>query len=312
MHWTLIVGWLVAFAFVAISAVINALFLSSLGRTGLEAYLFATLSVVADVAKAVLPLLMLAAWRNGHRKAAGLGGVVLTALIGLSVMSGMGFAAMTRSTVTSAQEMTALELDMTTGAIRRSEQSLVAIGAVRPAGVIEADLASALGDRMWSLSQACTNVSSRVLRDYCSTVARLRAELGSAQAAHRIEEALREHRARLATLRERGASGSGDPQATAAAQLLGISSGSARLAMTIGLAVVIEIGAVVFVVIVAAAAVGNGASQAIEPAPTRKTRETTNTEAARLPLPPKSRQWLKRQQASKEQGNGKDGVHAAT
>lgn len=314
MHWTLIVGWSVTIAFVGISAVINALFLSSLGRTSMEVTVFATLSVVADIAKAVLPLLMLAAWRNGHRKAAGLGGTVLMALIGLSVMSGMGFAAMTRSAVMSAQEMTALELNMTTSAIRRSEASLAALGAVRPASVVEAELASAMSDRMWSLSQACTSVSSRPLRDYCNTVSRLRNEVGSAQAAHRIEEALREQRARLIVLRERGASSASDAQVAAAAELLGISAGAARLGMTLGLAVVIELGAVVFVLIVTAAAAGgrSHAPQAIEREPAHKAREPVSIEPALLPLPPKSRQWLKRQQASREKGNGKDGVHAAT
>ncbi len=313
LHWTMILGWMVAIAFVGISAVINALFLSSLGRTSMEASVFATLSVVADTAKAILPLLMLAAWRNGHRKTAWLGGAVLIALIGLSVMSGMGFAAMTRTAVATAQGMTALEVDMTASAIRRSETSLAALGAARPTNVVEAELASAMSDRMWSLSQACAGPSSRSLREYCNTVSRLRNELGSAQAASRIEEALRELRGRLVVLRERGASSASDPQVAAAAVLLGISPRAARLGVTLGLAVVIELGAVVFVLIVAAAAVGSGVSpQAIEPAPAQRVREPESIGPALLPLPPKSRQWLKRQQALREKGNGKDGIHAAT
>lgn len=313
LRWTMMLGWMVAFAFVGISAVINALFLSSLGRTVVEASVLAVLSVVADTAKAILPLLMMAAWRNGHRKTAGLGGSVFIALIGLSVMSGMGFAAMTRSAVAAGQDMTALEVNMTTSAIRRNEASLAALGAVRPANVIEAELAAAMADRLWGLSQACVGPTTRAQRDHCGIVARLHHEHGSALAAGRLEGELRELRARLVVLRERGASSAGDPQATAAAELLGISPQAARLGVTLALALVIELGAVAFVLIMAAAAVnGVAGEQQINRSEPRETREAASTVPAVLPLPPKSRQWLKRQQALRDKGNGKDGVHAAT
>ena len=47
--------------FIAVSATMNSLFLGSLGRTPLEAGLFAAVSIAADLAKAVLPVALLAA-----------------------------------------------------------------------------------------------------------------------------------------------------------------------------------------------------------------------------------------------------------
>ena len=58
---------LAAMLFIMVSATMNAIFLSSLGRTAIECALFAIISVAADIVKAVLPVLimravMLRAW----------------------------------------------------------------------------------------------------------------------------------------------------------------------------------------------------------------------------------------------------------
>lgn len=313
LRWILIMGWVVAVAFVGISAVINALFLSSLGRTPLEASVFATLSAVADSAKAILPVLILAAWRNGHRKAASVGGAVLTALVGLSVMSGMGFAAMTRSAVASAQALAGLDVRMTTDAIVRGEASRAALGPVRPKIVVEQEQSAAMADRLWGLSQSCAAPTGRQQREFCGRVTRLRGELAAATAAGAIEADLQVLRVRLAALRERGTTSTADPQVAAVAELLGATPLAVRLAMTLGLAVVIELGAVAFILIVAAATSARRSLASTEkPAEVSEARPAVSDAPALLPLPPKSRQWLKRQQALRKNGNGKDGVHAET
>jgi hypothetical protein len=314
----LVLGWMVALALVGVSAVINATFLSSLGRTPAETAIFGTFSVIADVAKAVLPFFIVVLWRGHRRKTAALGGVVLVALIGLSVMSGMGFAAKTRSAVAAAQEQAVFEARKTLDTIARREASRTALGAVRPKSVIEQELTAAIADRYWSQSQACVAPASRPQRDHCSGAVRLKSELAAATAAGEIEAELLSLRAQVAALREREAVSGADTQVAAVSELLGVTPLVVRLAMTLGLAVVVELGAVAFILIVTAAMALRQATAPtamlpqVGAGPAPGEAKTSKGEPAALPLPPKARQWVKRQQALQQNGNGRDDVHAAT
>jgi hypothetical protein len=85
---------LAALMFIAVSAIMNALFLSSLGRTPLEVGLLAAVSLASDISKAVLPVLMvravwLRAWGNAAAAA-----LLLMGVVALSLASGTGFALM--------------------------------------------------------------------------------------------------------------------------------------------------------------------------------------------------------------------------
>ena len=89
-----------ALIFIAVSAAMNAVFLSSLGQTTMETSLLAAVSLSADMAKAVLPVLVvralfLRAWWH-----LALSSGMLGLLVALSLTSGTGFAALTRNAAT--------------------------------------------------------------------------------------------------------------------------------------------------------------------------------------------------------------------
>jgi hypothetical protein len=93
-----------ALVFVAVSGTMNALFLSSLGRTPVEVGLLAAVSIASDITKAALPVILARAIMLravGQTLAVA---VLLTFVVVLSLASGTGFTAMTRSSVTSAQD----------------------------------------------------------------------------------------------------------------------------------------------------------------------------------------------------------------
>lgn len=99
-----------ALLFIVLSATVNALFLSSIGRTPVEIALLAALSIAADVAKAGLPVVtvraaLVRAW--GHLIAATL---MLALVVMLSLASGIGFAALTRNAATSVREAKAQQV----------------------------------------------------------------------------------------------------------------------------------------------------------------------------------------------------------
>ena len=134
---------LAALVFIGVSMTMNALFLSSLGRTAIEVGLLAAVSIAADVAKAVLPVVLaraiiLRAWVH-----AAISTLMLLVVIGLSLASGTGYAALTRGGVTAARVALADELVAREKDLHELEDRFAVLSQSRAAVVIEADLALA-------------------------------------------------------------------------------------------------------------------------------------------------------------------------
>lgn len=238
-----------AAVFIGVSATMNATFLASLGRTPREAMLFGLVSVAADVVKAALPVIlvrsvMLRAW--GHAVAAG---VLLAIVVVMSLASGVGYAAMTRGSVTMARQGSAEALMEAGKDLKRIEAELDAVATARSIAVVEAELTGLEMDRRWQTSLGCADLTNPVLRQYCADVQKLRVERAQATDAARLRGERDKLRQKLSALRERGAGEDSDPQAAALAALLGVSKDWPRTGLTIGLAVLLELGSVVLVIL---------------------------------------------------------------
>ncbi len=96
-----------ALAFVVVSGVMNALFLSSLGRSVSERALLAVVSVAADIAKAALPVLILWLWTRKAWAQLSLAVLMLAVLIVVSLASGTGYAAAMRGVAVAKHELRA-------------------------------------------------------------------------------------------------------------------------------------------------------------------------------------------------------------
>ena len=99
-----------ALLFIMVSAAMNAVFLSSLGRTPIEATMLGLVSVASNAAKVALPVVLMRALTLRAWVHAGAAGVMLVAAIGLSLASGTGFAASTRSSIVSQRDAHAAQL----------------------------------------------------------------------------------------------------------------------------------------------------------------------------------------------------------
>lgn len=172
---TLSIG-LAAALFCGVSATMNAMFLSSLGRTGTESLVFVALSIAGDVTKATLPVVIVRclevrAWGHVSAAAAMLGVVTL-----LSVASGVGFAATTRSGVVAKRQ----DVADRRASLQSRRDELATRRAQLPAGrtvrAADAELAHAAIDRRWAWSKQCSEISSASIRQFCSDVLRLKAE----------------------------------------------------------------------------------------------------------------------------------------
>ena len=235
-----------ALLFVALSATINALFLSSLGRTAVEVTLLAALSIAADVAKAGLPVLvvraaLVRAW--GHLSAATL---MLALVIALSLASGIGFAALTRSAATSARETKSEQIATLRRDLLETDQQLQRLPESRSASIIDAMLDGLRIDRRWAATKSCTEITVTQGRLFCADFVILKSERAQAVERDRLKMLRNALREKLATLSD-GASRDIDPQSSAIGTLLGVDGAAPRRVLSVFLAIVIETGSVLLV-----------------------------------------------------------------
>ena len=238
---------LAAAHFIALSATMNALFLSSLGRTTLEAGIFAALSVAADVTKAVLPVVLvraivLRAW--GQLAGAS---IMLAIVVALSLASGIGFAALTRGAATAARQADVDARSSTEHQIRDLDARLEQLLHGRTVGVLDVEIARMSLDRRWASSNSCTAITATAVRQFCAEVLRLKSERA---AAHDRSILMTERTALSAQLAGMSSGlGESDPQAAAVAGVLGIDKARLRRGLSVTLAVTIELGSVILVLL---------------------------------------------------------------
>ena len=240
-----------ALLFIAVSAIMNALFLSSLGRTPVEVGLLAAVSIASDMVKAVLPVLIVRAVIVRAWAHCAIASVMLMVVVALSLASGTGFAASTRNASVTARGAQADELAARQKELRDIETGIAGLAAARQTAVVEADIAGLAIDRRWSLSKSCTDITAASTRKFCTDVSGLRSELASATARDQLTAERRDTRGRIDVLQSSGAAAESDPQATAIAAMLGVEKSTPRLVLTVSLAVVLELGSV-FLVLLAA------------------------------------------------------------
>lgn len=241
-----------ALMFVAVSATMNAMFLATLGRSSTEQSLLVGVSLAADIVKAVLPIVVVRAVAMRAWGQAAMSSAMLVVMIVVSLASGTGFAASMRGAAAGRHDAHSREVADVERALVVLDRQIAAVSTARAAAVVEAELAGLKFDRRWSSSKSCTNVSS-ALRAFCADVQRLRVEQTALTERDALEMRRVEASARVRALREK--TGDGDPQATAIAELLGVDLGLPRKLLTAGLAVVLELGCVVLLLIAAGSAV---------------------------------------------------------
>lgn len=282
---------LAAALFIGVSASMNAVFLSSFGRTPLETGLLIGVSLAGDAVKAVLPVvvmraLLLRAW--GHALMAS---VMLAVVIAMSLGSGIGFAALTRGGAIGARETQAGVLAAREADLAALDRRLAALPDARSAARIEADMDALKLERGWLASMSCTQASSASLRQFCGSVFRLRAELATAAERDGVVAERQKLRTEIERLRGAGAGTEGDPQATALAELLGTDRHVPRLVLTTGMAVLLELGSLILIVLAAGPAVVGWRDPGSEPVPPLV--------PAALPLSPDRSHWQRQRDAGK-------------
>jgi hypothetical protein len=159
-----------------------------------------------------------------------------------SMTSALGHAALNRLDTSGQRAVqTATYHDLRADADRAKEQ-LGWIPAHRPAETVTAELNVQKAQRQWTTTRECTTVTGKSARDFCQQYHKLNAELASGQQSQKLEARIAEIGAKLATTPGGTVLSDADPQASVLARLTGLDVSQVQTALTIFVALLIEIG----------------------------------------------------------------------
>lgn len=238
-----VLGVLAAGVLLAVSAAVNWRFGFSLGKTEFDGHLLGAASASADCFKALVPFFFFAAIRNRAWSQATASAVVWVVVTCYSLTSAIGY----KSDLTdvksgqAAVEQTAYK-DVRAD-LESARNQLGWIPQHRPEATVKGEIDGMKNRREWSWSNGCTDVKSKTNREFCDKYFALTAEAASAQQAAALQTRIADAQAKLAS--KAGSSiamSSADSQASVLGKLSGFSRETIQIAMTILVALLLEIG----------------------------------------------------------------------
>lgn len=237
-----VLGVLAAGVLLAVSAAMNWRFGFSLGKTELDGMIYGSASAAADCLKALVPFFLFAALRNrmwSQAAAAVLVGVVCTAY---SLTSALGHAALNRMDTTGQRAVQAQSYKDLRSELQRAQEQLGWVPQHRPMGVVQSDIDNAQNQRPWTWTKSCTDVTGKQGRDFCQSYLAFTAELASGKEAERLGSRISELSTKLSSASGSAVMAEADPQAAVLAKLSGFSIDTIQIAMTVFIALLLEVG----------------------------------------------------------------------
>lgn len=238
-----LIGAIAALVMCAVSAAMNYLFLSSLGKTPLEGQVLGAASAAADVLKALLPFFIAWSWQSRRFVATVSGSLAFGFFAGFSLLSAIGFAADNRGVLTQQRhDLTSTYIRMQ-GIREHADKRRDTLPPHRPAAIVTEEIERHRQNRRWGSTTACTDATEVLSREYCADYFSLRAELAAAQESERLASEIKALDAELARLRAKGAGQDSDPQVSLLSRIMGQEKEPVHLALIIAVALLVEIGA---------------------------------------------------------------------
>lgn len=241
-----VLGVLAAGVLLAVSAAMNWRFGYQLGTTELDGLIYGSASAAADCMKALVPFFLFAAIRNRMWAQAAASVVVWSVVTAYSLTSALGHAAMNRQATAGQRVAQATAFKALTADLKRAEQQLGWVPQHRPAATVQGDISAMEQSRTWAATKQCTDATRRSSRNFCQKYSALKAELGSANEATKLETRIAAARAKLANFNGTG-HGAADPQAHILAKLTGffmpgIKVEDVQMGLAIFIALLLEVG----------------------------------------------------------------------
>ncbi|MDN5850993.1 MAG: hypothetical protein L0H63_15385 [Nitrococcus sp.] len=192
--------------------------------------------------KALVPFFFFAAIRNRAWSQAAASMVVWVVVTAYSLTSAFGHAALNRFDVAGDRVHEKTLYNNLSADLARAKEQLGWVPQHRPAGTIQAEINSAKNERRWASTSGCTDVTAAKSRVFCEGYNTLVSELASAEQAGALEARIAEVNAKLSGIDSSKAMSEADPQAAVIAKLTGVDIDKVQLAMTLFIALLLEVG----------------------------------------------------------------------
>jgi len=238
-----LLGATAGFVFVAASAAMNWMFMIAQGKTMLEGQILGLVSIAIDVVKALMPFFIGAAWAQRQWLRTLVGASVFGLFFSFSLLSALGFVATNRGAVANRRAAVSSQLASARNELGETEARLAALGMTKPEGEIAAGIARLEQDRRWQSAKACAGANSRAARRVCALIFGLEAERARAQATGELRARIALLKQEITSFQNRGAWEDKDPQAVLLARFAGLEVAQAQQALSVFMAVLVEIGA---------------------------------------------------------------------
>ena len=237
-----LMGVVAASILLAVSAAMNYRFGFSLGKTAVDGQIYGLASAAADCFKALVPFFFFAALRNRMWSQALAAALVWAVVSGYSMTSALGHAALNRLDTSGKRAVEAAAYADLRADSKRAQEQLSWVPQHRPVDTVQSELNGLKGQRAWANTAGCSDVSGKANREFCQQFYKLNGELGSAQEAQKLETRISEIGARLAKTPGGTVLTEADPQASVLAKLSGLKLEMVQTALTLFVALLIEIG----------------------------------------------------------------------
>jgi hypothetical protein len=215
----------------------------SLGKSEFESDLYGAASAAADCFKALLPFFIFAALRSKTWSQAMGGSLLFAVCFSYSLSSSLGFAALNRADTTGSRVMMAETHQDLRAELDRAREALKTLPEHRPAGMVTGEIEALKQNASWVSSQGCTNATIAKSMEYCGNYFKLQAEFAVAQQAEKLDAQVDQLRGKLGKLDVMAASKATDPQSQVLAKLSGASTEQVQTALTVLIALLVELGA---------------------------------------------------------------------
>jgi hypothetical protein len=232
-----------ALTLIAASGLMNWVFMTSLGRTEFEQHILGAVSLAVSAFIALLPTLLLWAWREGRTLYIALGLPVFISFAAFSLSSAIGFAALNRGSLDENRALATARLVQVKSMIEATASSLKKLETVRPVAVLREVLRGLEQDRRWQWSKSCEAATADASRAFCKEYFDVKAEMAKAGEREHLAQRLTELYSESRRLEDLGAGREADSQAAVLARLLGLTTGKVERVLTLFLAVLVELGA---------------------------------------------------------------------
>jgi hypothetical protein len=232
-----------ALALIAASGLMNWVFMTSLGKSDFERQILGVVSVAVSAFIALLPTLMLWAWRERRLLYVLLGIPAFLVFGAFSLSSAVGFAAQNRGSISENRGLATSRLATLHKDIADAEAKKRSLGEARPVSVVQEAMRGLEQDRWWQWSRECQDAASPASRSFCKQYFDLKGEAARASEVSALEEKIERLKSEARHYEEKGAGRESDNQAAVLGRVLGLKATEVEEDLTLFLAVLVEMGA---------------------------------------------------------------------